>query len=727
VNVRRPDPAETPPPQRQLKPRNRWKVEFRVFEADRSTLTAGNRPLHGRQRREARLASAPPLCSGRLARGFTAGGRLLRCGGSSKIHGMSVARSIAPVRVLPEEVANKIAAGEVVERPASVVKELVENSLDAGATRITVRLVAAGRRTIEVQDNGHGMSEQDAVLAVERHATSKIRKAADLDNILTLGFRGEALASIASVSKFELVTRRERDEAATRVRLEGGVLKDVSQVPAPVGTRVTVNRLYFNTPARAKFLKGMTTELSQCLDIVQRHALSHEGVGFQFFHNDKPLLDIPANAGLRERVALIWGLTFLKDMVELRGEKAGMKFRGLIGTPALSRSHRSHQFFFLNGRPAVNRSLQYGFEDGYSELLTIGRRPVGIVLIETHPRFVDINVHPTKREIRFRDERVARDAIRDLVRERLAELRRDEQEQALSSPITAPGWAPRVPAAAPAAPAPARDESRAPDPGEEDVPAFRDEEAAVELVVAPTLASRGGPDSQQPALDPPEPVQTDFTEPAADGGNDVARVEPGAVYQAVRRMDDAPMQLFDTYLLVPEDDRLLIIDQHALHERLTYESLRADLEDSRYQAQQLAVPILVDVPPSHARLLERNLELFDKLGLTIEPFGGGTFQVTAVCHFYDESRVPDIIFRVLDELAQGELFNREDLLTDLLRLTVAACRGSVKAGDRLAPEERKRLLEGFRRLRPPYTCPHGRPIITELTQVQMEKSFRRRQ
>jgi DNA mismatch repair protein MutL len=612
---------------------------------------------------------------------------------------------------LPEEVANKIAAGEVVERPASVVKELVENAIDALATRISVRLVAAGRRTIEVIDNGHGMGEQDAVLCVERHATSKVRKAADLDNILTLGFRGEALASIAAVSRMEMVTRRERDESATRVRIDGGVLRDVTHVPAPVGTRITVNRLYFNTPARAKFLKGMTTELSQCIDIVQRHALCHPGIGFQIFHNDKLLLDVPENASLRERVALIWGLGFLRDMVEIDAERDGVRLKGLIGSPALSRSHRSHQFFFLNGRPVVNRSLQYGFEDGYSELLTIGRHPVGIVLLELSPHAADVNVHPTKREIRFRDERTIRDIVRDLVRERMTQLRAVEP-----APVVAPRPVPTAyvpPVSYPSAPRP---------PAVEQVQQFDAPPPVAPAEEAPVEAPQ---QEVWPALDPPAPVQTEFH--AVGGARDVAEVAPGAVYRPIGHVDDAPMQLFDTYLLVPQDDRLLIIDQHALHERLTFDRLVNDLEDQEYQSQQLAVPILVDIPPSHARLLERNLDVFQKLGIGIEPFGGNTFQVTSVCHLYEEARIPDIVYRVLDELAQGDLFNRTNLVTDLLRLTIAACRGSVKAGDRLMPEERKRLLEGFRRLRPPYTCPHGRPIITELTQLQMEKSFRRRQ
>jgi len=283
-------------------------------------------------------------------------------------------RQKSVIRILPEEVANRIAAGEVVERPASVVKELIENALDAEASRIVVRLVASGRRAIEVSDNGCGMSEQDAILSVERHATSKIRTAEDLDNIGTFGFRGEALASIAAVSMFELVTRRPQDEGATRVRVEGGILRDVSQVSAPVGTRITVNRLYFNTPVRAKFLKGLATELSQCIDCVQRYVLASPNVGFQLYHNDKLLLDVPEKTTLRERIALIWGLPFLRDLVELSGDRAGMRFHGMIGTPNLTRSTRSHQFFFINRRPVVNRALQYGFEDGYHQLVMVGRR-----------------------------------------------------------------------------------------------------------------------------------------------------------------------------------------------------------------------------------------------------------------------------------------------------------------------------------------------------------------
>lgn len=649
---------------------------------------------------------------------------------------MSTPIAIPPVRILPEDLANKIAAGEVVERPASVVKELVENALDAHATRIVVRLVAAGRRTIEVLDNGHGMSEQDALLAIERHATSKIRKAEDLDNIRTLGFRGEALASIAAVSRFELLTRRAKDEAATRIRVDGGILRDAGKAAAPVGTRISVNRLYFNTPVRAKFLKGITTELSHAVDTVQRHALVQDGVGFQLFHNDKLLLDIPENASLRERVALIWGLNFVKDMLAISGESGPYKVTGVIGNPGLTRSQRSHQFFFLNRRPVVNRSLQYGVEDGYRGLVTIGRFPVCVLLIETNPRLVDINIHPTKREVRFRDDRAVHDALRDLVRTRLAAIEgaipavrplAAPSESLDAGVVQAPKPEPPKPAVTGELFAPPHPVASPPPAPEQPFPAPVPQcppPADVHLFAPAPMdaAELGSAPAQQPGS-ADETVADDSTPQEAG----TARAIPQAVYAAVSHLDDAPLQVFDTYLVVPDGDRLLIIDQHALHERLTYDRLRADLEDHDYAAQQLAVPLLVDVPPSHVKLLESNSALFGKLGIDIEPFGGNTYQITAVCHLYDEGRIPDAIYRVLDELAQGDLFDKARFVSELLRLTVEACRASVKAGDRLTTQERKGLLDGFRRLRPPYTCPHGRPIIVEITQTQMEKSFRRKQ
>ncbi len=522
-----------------------------------------------------------------------------------------------------------------------------------------------------------------------------------------MGFRGEALASIAAVSRFEVVTRRAQDEAATRLRVDGGILRAVEQAGAPAGTRVTANRLYFNTPVRAKFLKGITTELSHSLDIVQRHALVNAGVAFQLFHNERPLLDIPEHTSLRERVALIWGLNFAKDMIDLEGEQAGFKLGGVIALPGLTRAQRSHQFFFMNRRPVVNRSLQYGFEDGYKGLLTIGRHPVGVVLLETHPRFVDVNIHPTKREIRFRDERAARDAVRDVTRAQLAALER------IPALVSAP---PRASAAEKEGPSSVEALAR---------PANANANAAAGAVLDAGAALKSFAGHEENA-EAPEQTEIPGVEPAA-AEEAVQQVIPEPLYQPVGALEEAPLQIFDTYLLVPGDDRLLIIDQHALHERLNFDGLVAELEDHTYEAQQLTVPIVVEVAPSQVQLVERNAALFSELGIELEPFGGSSFQVTAICHLYEEAKVDDLVYRILDELGQGDLFDRENFMQEILRLATRACKASIRGGDRLTPRERLSLLEGFRRLRPPYTCPHGRPIITELTLRQMEKSFRRTQ
>lgn len=634
-------------------------------------------------------------------------------------------KPLSTVRVLPDAVANKIAAGEVVERPASAVKELVENALDAGATRLSVRLVAAGRRLIEVQDNGHGMSEQNALLAIERHATSKIRKAEDLDNIRTLGFRGEALASIASVSRFVLVTRRAEDENAVMLRVEGGILREVQQMGAPIGTRISVNRLYFNTPVRAKFLKGITTELNHCIDIVQRLALANTGVGFQLTHNDRMLLDVPEHASLRDRIALIWGLGFVRDMVEVEGEKNGFTVKGLVGTPELTRASRSHQFFFVNGRPVSNPSLQYGLQDAFRGLLTVGRHSTAVLLLTLNPRQVDVNIHPTKREIRFREERAAHDAVRDIVRDALSRFSKADAE--IAAAHAAIVTAPHVITEEIAVPPTSQKEEHV---SEE----LRQEETQMS---APVQSLQSQPVFQPPQMTKPEPAALDSETKELPGFESrhiahetlkesrVQSLVPHGCFEPLTEIGDAPLQLFETYLLVPDGERLLIIDQHALHERLNYDALLSELENNEYPIQQLVVSEVFEVAPSQVALLESHLDDFMRLGIELESFGGTSFQVSGVCHLYNESRIPDVVLDVLEHFAQGRLFDQETMWETLLRTATRACKASIKAGDSLTSQERRHLLDGFRKLRPPYTCPHGRPILVEITRQQMEKSFRR--
>ncbi len=341
------------------------------------------------------------------------------------------------IKILPEEITNKISAGEVVERPASVVKELVENSIDAGAKRIIIRLSASGLRLIEIVDDGIGMSEQDAILSIERHATSKISSARDLEAIQTYGFRGEALGSISAVSHFVITTRRAQDNVGTQVVVHGGVIKSVSSVGCPQGTKISVNRLFFNTPVRLKFLKGLTTELSHCIDVVQKYALSHENIGFKLLHNDKVLFDITADMNLQNRISLIWGQSTVAEMLQLRpvshnlvsseSEIIPVHIYGYIGLPSLTRSHRSHQLFFVNKRPVYNRTLQFALEEAYKNLLMVGRYPVAILFVDLPPTWVDVNIHPTKKEIKFRDERLISQLITQVIRSQLSLI--SEQKQ----------------------------------------------------------------------------------------------------------------------------------------------------------------------------------------------------------------------------------------------------------------------------------------------------------
>jgi len=623
-------------------------------------------------------------------------------------------RQMNRIRVLPEHIANKIAAGEVVERPASVVKELVENSIDASARLITVQLTAGGKRTVSVMDDGCGMARDDAILAFERHATSKVVREDDLDHIATLGFRGEALPSIAAVSKVTLVTRTPEALAGTRVVLSGGVVKNVTDVGAPPGTRVTVNNLYFNTPARAKFLKSTPTELSHSVDIVQRHALALPGISFRLIHNGKELFNLPPARSLADRAALLWGPKLARHLVAVDAERNRIRVTGLAGMPTLYRAQKNMQIFFINRRPIVSRTLTRATADAYRGLLPTGKFPIVILFVDIDPAAADVNVHPTKREVKFRREREVYDAVVFAVRSAL-------EGETVKSAIT-----------------PFRPKASAPAPAPAHIPTPRKEhpEKAIRLkpmshdVLSPeretNLKERIETSAAEPekadALTQPE-RQSPTEDPAA--GSPPLDLPP--LFSSGRAPIDAAFQVFGTYLVAPQEDRLLIIDQHALHERITYERLKRELGRTRHSLQRLLVPINMEFSPAEAKLVEEHLSLLDSVGLHLEHFGGTTYIVTAICSLFSESKVEELVRHIIAELQQGELLETEESLRErLLVLSVSACRSSIKAGEPLSAEQRAGLLAGLQELSPPYTCPHGRPIMTELTLEQLERSFRRR-
>jgi len=616
------------------------------------------------------------------------------------------------IRVLPEHIANKIAAGEVVERPASVVKELVENSIDAGARLVTVQLTAGGKRSISVTDDGCGMARDDAILAFERHATSKVVREDDLDHIVTLGFRGEALPSIAAVSKLTLVTRTPEALAGTRVVLAGGVVKNVTEVGAPSGTRVTVNSLYFNTPARAKFLKSTSTELSHSVDIVQRHALASPGISFRLIHNGKEVFNLPPVGSLADRAALLWGPKLGRDLAAVDAERNRIRVTGLVGMPTLYRAQKNMQLFFLNGRPIVNRTLTRATADAYRGLLPTGKFPVAIVFVDIEPAAVDVNVHPTKREVKFRHEREVYDAVVFAVRSAL--------EAEAVKPVTTQ-FRPQPPAPAPApTPMPRKERPEKTVRTEHlphDVQISEQEESSLKDKVEVSSAEPEKADAFT------QPEKQSVTEaPVANSPLDLP-----PLFSSGHAPIDTAFQVFGTYLVAPQENRLLIIDQHALHERITYERLKRELGRTRHSLQRLLVPINMEFSPAEAKFVDEYLPLLDSVGLQIEHFGGTTFIVTAICSLFSESKVEDLVRHIVAELEHGELLENEESLRErLLVLSVSACRSSIKAGEPLSAGQRAGLLAGLHDLSPPYTCPHGRPIMTELTLEQLERSFRRR-
>jgi len=627
---------------------------------------------------------------------------------------------MAPIRILADEVANQIAAGEVVERPASVVKELVENAIDASARHVTVELVTGGKKRISVLDDGVAMTKDDVLLAIERHATSKIAAATDLDSIATFGFRGEALPSIASVSKFEIVSRTEDALEATRVVVAGGKMRDVSSVGGPRGTRVTVENLFFNVPGRRKFLKSTTTELSHIIKAVQGLALAHPETGFRLKHNGRRTFDVSPCKTLLDRVAMIFGPEMTQQLVEIGFDEGGYIVNGLAATPALTRADRSGLLFFVNNRLIISPVLNRAISRAYRGLLTVGRFPVCILKVEVPPELVDVNVHPTKREVRFRDEPLVEQMVQKAVRDALAHVparRPDERDWIYTKPARGraddsdagrPAVAVR---AAPPPPRPVRPRTKP------EKPAARMTATAEDVDLTQTADELLDTDreilsAEQAAAEPEHTKSADTV--------------PQAVFSEVDQIEEVPFQVFNTYLVVPQSDRLLLVDQHALHERLVFEDLREVLSGHMPTLQRLLVPIPVELPPNQAAVLAEKTEFLRSLGVEIESFGQNTFLVTAACHLFSEQKVDDLVRRVAAELSQGDLFRDEqELWESMVALSVAACRSAIKAGQALSVDERRALLAGLRKLTPPYTCPHGRPIVTELTLDQIERSFRR--
>jgi DNA mismatch repair protein MutL len=606
------------------------------------------------------------------------------------------------IRLLSETVASQVAAGEVVERPASVVKELVENSLDAGARNIDVVMRRGGISLVRVIDDGCGMDRDDALLSLERHATSKIRSAADLQAVATLGFRGEALPSIASVSRFRLNTREGAAIAGTEIIVNGGkidVVRDGGEAP---GTQVEVRSLFYNLPARRKFLRSENTESRNIEHQIHLQVIGHPEIGFSLMRDDRILFQLPATATLGDRIRDLYGVELLQRLVEVNGATSPkIQISGFIGQAGLSRQTRSQQLVFVNGRAIESGLITGAVREGYHTALMKGQYPVTFLFVGLDPSAVDVNVHPAKREVRFRDPNGVREAVVRCIQQTLEHARADWQEKFRAPTRPVPSAAVSVKAAPDLN---LRSEVTAPEVTHRELP----------HVGVP--AARGGL-SAVPAAKADEPARI---------------VKPDDFPPQTRLKRDGNQQQFEIigvlsklYVLMENANGLVLVDQHAAHERVLFEELRGTMEQQGVPTQKLLLPQTFDVPPRDADWIEQNLSVLQRMGIGIESFGPGTFKIDSLPSFLDVSDAAQFMRKVIDDLkSAGNSASPMRLGEEMIAKSV--CRHAVKANDPLRYPEVEKLIRDLLDCDLPYCCPHGRPTMIQISLAELEKKFGRK-
>ena len=645
---------------------------------------------------------------------------------------------MALVQVLDENTANQIAAGEVVERPAAAVKELVENALDAGARQILVELDEGGKYLIRVTDDGSGMSREDAVLSLQRHATSKIRSADDLFQITTMGFRGEALPSIASVSQMSITTKAAGDDEAAGVLIKcsGGILEEVSEVGARPGTSITVENLFYNVPARLKFLKSSSTELNHIVELMQRFALARPDAAFRLLHGGGEVFASGGSGAAMDACVHVFGRETARHLVPLRYEVSGLRVTGYIGTPAALKSSRSAQHTFVNKRFVRNKAVTRALDEAYKSVQTLHgtRYPAAVVMIDIDPSQVDVNVSPTKTEVRFTSEGDIYAAVYKAVQEALMAgglvptLTQKLNATASVSPASADrSGGQEYPSLLSVPSRPAGNTRQEP----RDMTAFRD--------AYQERAQNGFDDDPFEGGGPPAPnnggarfpdADSALTPPLLGAGGDSA---VGADYRG-RNLDSLRVlaQTRNMYILAQTDDALVLIDQHIAHERVLYEQLLAGAEGARggVPTQRLMLPFTLELSRRETLVIEKRLEDLRREGFDLEPFGGDSFVVRSVPASVAEKRLkaqgsPEEVLReIVDELVEKTVSRRLLLPAEEVLIT-ASCKMAVKAGDPLSFDEMNALVADLLRSENPYTCPHGRPIIVELPNGDLDRKFGR--
>jgi DNA mismatch repair protein MutL len=607
------------------------------------------------------------------------------------------------IRILPDQVANQIAAGEVIERPASVLKELVENAIDAEAKSIHIEIRGGGKSIIRVQDDGYGMSRDDAMLSLERHATSKIHESADIGAIHTLGFRGEAIPSIASVSRFRILTKEQDSEAGTEIEINGGKLVAVRDAGCAAGTLIEVRNLFFNLPARRKFLRSDATELGHLQHTFLLYAVAQPHLGWTLQQEARTIYNLSPSTSskvnpqdaLLARIKALHGSQLSSQLLPLELRREGIYLRGWIGKPGLSRSNRSELYCFVNSRPVDSRAIYYGLIEGYHTALMRGRYPVCFLFLDIDPASVDVNIHPAKREVRFREDARVQGIVVEAVRKALG----TQTTSISASPL----------------------------PMTLGTPAFRGSRSTI----IPPSPEKVPVQSQNPPMEfqnfsvvqPPAQVMTQtLLSPQSIPSKETVSAVP-------ENFDSEPSAILgvfaNLYVIAIDSEGLLIIDQHAAHERILFEQMMERLSKGNAPSQRLLLPQNIDLSPNDAVKLKGQLSLLEKMGFGIAEFGDRSFIVDALPPFLKVESIGQLLRQIIDEINEsGKALNRDRFAEETVAKTV--CRHAVKANDILRTEELKRMISDLKACRHPLTCPHGRPTILRLTQAELEKKFGRR-
>ncbi|WP_321531090.1 DNA mismatch repair endonuclease MutL [uncultured Desulfuromonas sp.] len=618
------------------------------------------------------------------------------------------------IAILPETLCNQIAAGEVVERPASVVKELVENALDAQATEVTVDVERGGKKKIRVSDNGFGMSKEDLFLCFERHATSKIRSENDLFHLSSLGFRGEALPSIAAVSRLAVVSGQSGEETGNLLELVAGEVRHHEPQAASVGTRFEIRDLFFNLPARRKFLRRDETEFGHIAEIITRLSLAHPQVHFRLIHNQRTILDLYRQKSLKARVADVLGRSVVEKLIDVECGDDRLQLSGFIGDPTLNRSSTQGIYSFINGRFVKDRVLQHAILDGYRHLLMKGRYPVCVLFLALEPENVDVNVHPTKHEVRFHDQRGVHDFVSSSLRQ---QLRRHQEvpvcdDELQSPPVVAP---PATPAEQPNL---NLHRVNTPPPV---VSPFTGERKAAVCVPSPAAGRvHESCSGYEEDVKPDSVISVPPVCEPADGENTLDMDRSSAYFSSLRVIG----QFHRSYILCEDGADLVLIDQHAAHERIGFERLKNQLAQGNIEQQELLFPEVIELNLREDAELQESLERFDSLGFVLEPFGGTSWAVKAVPAYIEKK---DIKTMVCDMLTDFSTIGSSDISQQAIDevLIKMACHGMIRANQALQVNEMVALLRQLDDVDFNRHCPHGRPVMQRLTLHDVEKMFRR--